>query len=208
MENLPIDFNVLKPHPLLIVISGPSGVGKDSVVRELMRRNKRLDFAITTTDRVKRDNETAGVDYYFVTTSEFKRMIDAGEFLEHSLVYSQLKGVTRKEILSKWEQGKDVILRVDYQGAIKFKSMYPEIVMVFLLPTNEEELRLRLMDRGTESAETIQMRMATTREEMKNLGVFDYLVYNPHGQMEKAVHALEAILTAEHHRNNPRQIAL
>jgi guanylate kinase len=208
MEKAPIDFNVLKQHPLLIVISGPSGVGKDSVVRELMRRNPNLDFAITTTDRQRRANEVEGIDYYFVNTDEFKRMIDAGNFLEHSLVYNQLKGVTRKEIIDKWALGKDVLLRVDFQGAMKFKSMFPETLMIFLLPTSEEELRLRLLDRGTESTETIEMRMATTREEMKSLDVFDYLVYNPHGRMDEAVHILEAILVAEHHRNKPRQISL
>jgi len=201
-----IDFNILKPCPLLIIISGPSGVGKDAVVRELIRRDPQLDFAVTTTDRAPRANEVHGVDYYFISTEEFKRMVTHGEFIEHSEVYGQLKGVSRKEVKGKWSQGKDVILRVDYQGAAKFKALIPQVLTIFLLPTSEQELLQRLKDRGTEKPETINHRMATTRIEMDNLSAFEYLVYNPQGRMAEAVTNIQAIISAEHHRRNQRQI--
>ena len=208
MEKDPIRFDVLHPQPLLIVISGPSGVGKDSVARELMRRDSNLDFAITTTAREIRENEKEGVDYYFVSTEKFNQMVDAGEFLENSLVYGQLKGVSRKEVQRKWAEGKDVILRIDFQGAMKFKALYRDTLMIFLLPTSEAELYQRLVDRGTETKETIELRMATTREEMQSLGFFDYLVYNPHGKMDHTVQTLEAIIIAEHHRTVQRKIII
>jgi len=206
MNHSTIDFNILKPRPLLIIISGSSGVGKDAVVRELIRRDPHLDFAVTTTDRARRAAEIHGVDYYFITTDEFKRMIANGEFIEHSEVYGQLKGVSRREVKEKWAQGKDVILRVDYQGAAKFRALIPQVLTIFLLPTSEEELLQRLKDRGTEKPETITHRMATTRVEMDNLSAFEYLVYNPQGKMDQAVADIQAIINAEHHRRNQRQI--
>jgi guanylate kinase len=206
MSHNTIDFNILKPRPLLIIISGPSGVGKDAVVRELIRHDPRLDFAVTTTDRAPRATEVHGVDYYFISTDEFKRLVAHGEFIEHSEVYGQLKGVSRKEVKEKWAQGKDVILRVDYQGAAKFKALIPQVLTIFLLPTSEQELLQRLKDRGTENPDTIIHRMATTRVEMDNLSAFEYLVYNPQGKMDEAVAEIQAIISAEHHRRNQRQI--
>lgn len=206
MIEKPISFNVLPSNPLLIIISGPSGVGKDSVVKQLTAINPGLDFAITTTSRLPRPGEKDGVDYYFVTGDQFDRMIAAGEFMEYSNVYGQQKGVTRKEVRQKWSEGKDVILRIDYQGTIKFRQMYPQVLTIFLLPTSQDELYRRLMDRGSETPETIQTRMETTREEMLNLEVFDYLVFNAHGKLDETVRKIEAIITAEHHRRQQRVI--
>ncbi len=206
MDKEPISFNVLQHQPLLIVISGPSGVGKDSVVKELLRRNNSMDFVVTATSRVIRQHEQEGVDYFFKTKEEFEQMIENGEFLEHSLVYDQYKGIPKQQVLEVWSKGKDVILRIDFQGARKIKKLYPETLMIFLLPTTEDELRKRLTDRGTETAESISLRMATTRSEMESIGIFDYLVYNPHGQMEEAVKDIESIIIAEHHLVKQRKV--
>lgn len=203
-----ISFDILHPQPLLIVISGPSGVGKDSVVKELLKRNANMDFVVTATSRARRENEQDGVDYFFITKDEFERMIKDGEFLEHSLVYDQYKGIPKDQVLEKWSRGKDVILRIDFQGARKIKDLYPETLMIFLLPTSEDELRKRLTDRKTESIETIELRMATTRKEMESISIFDYLVYNPHGRMSDAVKTIEAIITAEHHRVDQRKVQI
>lgn len=208
MTNETISFDILDPQPLLIVISGPSGVGKDSVVKELLKRNANMDFVVTATSRAQRGNEQEGVDYFFITKDEFERMIKDDEFLEHSLVYDQYKGIPKNQVLEKWSHGKDVILRIDFQGARKIKNLYPETLMIFLLPTSEDELRKRLTDRKTESIETIELRMATTRKEMESISIFDYLVYNPHGRMNDAVKTIEAIVTAEHHRVDQRKVRI
>jgi guanylate kinase len=208
MINDPISFDVLQHQPLLIVISGPSGVGKDSVVKDLLHRNDSLDFVVTATSRAMREHEQEGVDYFFKTKDEFERMIDNGEFLEHSLVYDQYKGIPKKQVLEVWSTGKDVILRIDFQGARKIKKMYPETLMIFLLPTTEDELKKRLTDRGTETAESINLRMATTRSEMESISIFDYLVYNPHGRMKEAVMNIESIINAEHHLVKQRKVKI
>ena len=208
MSNEPISFDVLHPQPFLIVISGPSGVGKDSVVKELLKRNASMDFVVTTTSRDKREKEQEGVDYFFVTKAEFERMIRENEFLEHSLVYDQYKGIPKKQVLNVWAKGKDVILRIDFQGARKIRGLFPGALMIFLLPTSEYELRQRLIDRKTETPETIELRMATTRHEMESISIFDYLVYNPHGKLEEAVSNIEAIIKAEHHRVDQRKVTI
>jgi guanylate kinase len=208
MNKEPISFEVLHPEPLLIVISGPSGVGKDSVVKELLRRNDNLDFVVTATSRDRREKEQNGVDYFFVTKEEFERMKRDNELLEDSLVYGQYKGIPKKSVLAVWARGKDVILRIDFQGAMKIKNLYPETLMIFLLPTSEDELRKRLIDRKTETPETIELRMATTRKEMESISIFDYMVYNPHGKMNEAVRNIETIINAEHHRVNQRKVRI
>jgi guanylate kinase len=208
MNTEPISFDVLHPQPFLIVISGPSGVGKDSVVKELLRRNDSLDFVVTATSREKREKEQEGVDYFFITKAEFERMIRDNEFLEHSLVYDQYKGIPKKQVLNVWAKGKDVILRIDFQGAMKIRGLFPEALMIFLLPTSETELRQRLMDRKTETPETIELRMATTRKEMESISIFDYLVYNAQGKLEEAVSNIETIIKAEHHRVVQRQVKI
>jgi guanylate kinase len=148
------------------------------------------------------------VDYFFVTKEEFERMKRDNELLEDSLVYGQYKGIPKKSVLAVWARGKDVILRIDFQGAMKIKNLYPETLMIFLLPTSEDELRNRLIDRKTETPETIELRMATTRKEMESISIFDYMVYNPHGKMNEAVRNIETIINAEHHRVNQRKVRI
>ncbi len=206
MTDTSLNFNCLHPNPLLVVISGPSGVGKDSVVKALMNRNPKLHFVVTTTSRSARQNEVEGIDYFFVSKDKFEEMINANQFIEYALVYDQYKGAARKQVTDAWDSGKDVIMRVDVQGAAKYRSLFPEAVLIFLLPTSEEELIYRLTDRGTETPESIKLRMATTREELGYLDIFDYIVYNPAGKLDEAVDKIEAIITAEHHKVHQRTV--
>jgi len=203
-----LNFNSIKANPLLIVISGPSGVGKDSVVKGLMERNHHLHFVITTTSRAPRENELEGVDYYFTTKDNFESMITNNSFIEYALVYEQYKGVAKQQVRDSFASGKDVIMRLDVQGAATMRKLFPEAVLIFLLPSSEEELIYRLKDRGTETEESISLRMATTKKELEYLPIFDYYVYNPAGKLSKAVGELEAIITAEHDRVHQRKVEI
>lgn len=208
MTDVPLSFDFYHPNPLLIVISGPSGVGKDSVVKALMNRNSKLHFIVTTTSRPPRQNEIQGTDYFFVSKVEFEQMVANNEMIEYALVYDQYKGAERKQVINAWDSGMDVIMRVDVQGAAKYRTLFPDALLIFLLPTSEEELVFRLKDRGTETSESISLRMATTRDELEYLPMFDYIVYNPAGKLDEAVDKLEAIITAEHHKVKQRTVTL
>jgi guanylate kinase len=208
MAEKPLSFDLYHPNPLMIVISGPSGVGKDSVVKALMQRNTSYHFVVTTTSRERRENEVDGVDYFFVTKEHFEDLIARNEMIEYALVYDQYKGAAKQQVRDAWASGKDVIIRVDVQGADTYRKLFPEAMLVFLLPTSEEELIFRLRDRGTETEESIALRMATTRKELEYLPIFDYIVFNPAGCLEEAVDKLEAIITAEHHKVKQRKVEL
>lgn len=208
MDSESISFDLYHPKPLLLVISGPSGVGKDTVVQTLRRRESSLHFVVTTTSRKKRPNEVDGVDYNFVTRKEFKRMVDAGEMLEYALVYRQYKGVPKKEVRDALASGKDVIMRVDVQGAATIRSLCPEAVLIFLIPSSQEEWLLRLRQRHSETEKDLRLRIRTARKELARIGEFDYVVVNAQNCLDKAVDAVEAIIEAEHHRVVPRRITL
>jgi guanylate kinase len=208
MPEQPLSFDLYHPNPLLIVISGPSGVGKDSVVKALIQRNPKLHFVVTTTSRPMREKEVEGVDYYFVSKEKFEQMIEQNDMIEYALVYDQYKGAARHEVTDAWDSGMDVIMRVDVQGAAKYRSLFPDALLIFLLPTSEEELVYRLTDRGTETPDSIKLRMATTRRELEYLPMFDYIVFNPAGKLQDAVEKIESIIVSEHHRVKQRKIIL
>ncbi len=208
MSSERISFDLYHPQPLLIVISGPSGVGKDAVVQTLQRRQTSLHFVVTATSRARRTTEVHGVDYIFVSEAEFKRMIDQDELLEYALVYDQYKGVPKSQVRDAMQSGKDVIMRVDVQGAATIRRLCPEAVLIFLIPSNQEEWILRLKERHTETDESMNLRVATARQELTRLGEFDYVVVNAQNCLDEAVDAIEAIIDAEHHRVHPRRICL
>ncbi|MEN6408397.1 MAG: hypothetical protein ABFD44_01630 [Anaerolineaceae bacterium] len=141
------DYNLYHPQPLLIVISGPSGVGKDALLQELRKRDLPLHFVVTATSRPPREGEVNGVDYWFVSVEEFERMIREDELLEHAVVYNQYKGIPKEQIRKAMESGKDVVLRIDVQGAATIRKLCPEALMIFLSTTTEEELKMRLINR-------------------------------------------------------------
>lgn len=195
-------------QPLLIVISGPSGVGKDSVVRALRERDLPLHFVVTVNTRAARADERDGVDYLFISHQEFERMRSAGELLEHAQVYNDFKGVPRQQVKAAMASGKDVLMRLDVQGAATIRSVAPEALLIFITTSSEEELVGRLQARKTESAEDLHVRIETARQEFHRIQEFDYVVVNAHGQLDAAVDTVVAIIKAEHHRVNPRQVTL
>jgi len=208
MEAEFISFDLYHPQPLLIVISGPSGVGKDAVVRTLQRRENSLHFVVTATSRPMRVGEVDGVDYIFVSDEQFKDMIARDDLLEYAVVYQQYKGIPKSQVRDAMASGKDVIMRIDVQGAATLRSLCPDAVLIFLIPSNQAEWVQRLMDRRTETPESMQLRVKTAQQELTRMSEFDYVVVNAQDCLDEAVASIEAIIDAEHHRVNPRKICL
>lgn len=194
--------------PLLIIVSGPSGAGKDSVVQRMKERGFPFYFVVTATDRPRRSNEVHGVDYYFYSRGEFERMIEQGELLEHAWVYGQHKGIPKAHVREALSSGQDVVMRLDVQGAATVKSLIPAAITVFLICESEEELVVRLRERRTESEEALQERLDTAREEIARIPEFDYVVVNRRCALDAAVDDVVAIIRAEHCRSVPREIHL
>jgi guanylate kinase len=198
----------IESSPLLVVISGPSGVGKDAAVKHMEELGYPFHFVVTATTRPRRPNEVDGVDYHFFFHQEFAKMLEKGEFLEHAIVYGQHKGIPKKQVLEALESGKDVIMRIDVQGAATIRELVPEAVFIFLTASSEEELIRRLKNRKTETSEGLERRIATAREEMKRLGEFDYVVVNRDGHLDDTVRIIAAIITAEKCKVKQRKIEL
>lgn len=206
MDSDNINFDILAPNPLMVVISGPSGVGKDAILDELRARNLPLHFVVTVTSRPPRDGEIEGVSYFFVSRGRFEEMRARGELLENATVYSDYKGVPRSQVRQALDSGKDVILRVDVQGAEQIRGLFPDAVLIFIVPHDQNEWKLRLKNRGTETDETYALRVNTAQEEMQKLDMFDYVVVNAQDRLEAAVDTIVAIIEAEHHRVEPRKV--
>lgn len=196
-------------YPLLLILSGPSGVGKDTVARMLLeRRPDSFYFVVTATTRLPRKDEIHGVDYYFVSFDEFARMIEEDELLEYAVVYNDYKGIPKQHIRDALASGRDVILRVDVQGAATVRRLIPNAISVFLTTRTEEGLVNRLQRRKQDTAEGIALRTATARQEMKRLEEFDYCVVNPEGVPEMAVEKLLSIIDAAHSRMHQEPVRL
>jgi guanylate kinase len=163
---------------------------------------------VTATTRPQRKNEVDGVDYFFVSKSRFKEMIAGDELIEHALVYGQYKGVPREQVRQAMASGKDVVMRLDVQGAHKVRQMAPQAVLIFLIAPSEQELVERLRLRHTESEEQLRIRLETARQEMRDIPTFDYVVPNRRGELNRTVDIVIAIITAEKHRTTPRQARL
>ena len=195
--------------PLLIVISGPSGVGKDTIARRLIaRRPESFDFVVTATTRPPRAGEVDGVDYLFVSHDEFAQMIDAGEFLEYAVVYNDYKGVPKKQIRDALDSQRDVIMRVDPQGAATIRRIVPDAVFVFLTTQSEDEMVQRLRERKSENPEELKLRIATSRQEMKRIKEFDYWVINADDRQGDAVERILCIMEAERVRVDRKPIEI
>ena len=196
------------PAPLLVVLSGPSGVGKDAVLIRLRDKLSKCHFTVTVTTRPHRPKEQDGVDYFFIPQERFQEIIANGELLEYAQVYGNWYGVPRQQVQQAFSRGQDVIIKADVQGAATIKRLIPQAVFIFLAPASLEELEFRLHQRHTESPEALARRLAVATEEMKQLYIFDYMVVNAYGQMEQAITTIEAIITAEKCRVQPRVIKI
>ncbi len=204
------DHESIMPHPepLLIVISGPSGVGKDTVIQRMIERNLPFHFVVTATTRSPRPNEVHGKDYFFYSRAEFAEMIKKGELLEHAVVYDDYKGIPRAQVHDALASGKDVVMRLDVQGANTIRSLFSEALLIFLSPQDEAEMVKRLHGRKTESAEGLQLRIATAKQEMSSIEYFDYIVVNREFHLDETVDTIISIIVAEHHRVKQRKITL
>jgi guanylate kinase len=200
-------FN-LPSKPLLIVLSGPSGAGKDAVLNRLKKSGYPAQFITTVTTRPKRTQEKNNVAYRFVSTENFQQMIKNKELLEWASVYGNWYGVPKQPVRQALEEGRDIIVKTDIQGAATIKKILPQAVFIFLMPPSMEELAARLKDRRTESDFDLDLRMKTAEEEIKQLPLFDYVIVNKRNEIDLAVSAVEAIITAEKHRVIPREISL
>jgi len=205
-----IDFEIKQPQhtSLLIVISGPSGIGKDAVVQGLQARELPVHFVVTATSRQPRENEVPGVDYFFYSKAEFEAMIEAGEFLEHAWVYSDYKGVPKSQVRQALDSGKDVVMRLDFQGAKTVHELSPDAILIFLTASNSDEWIQRLKNRRSESDEELALRIRTAKLEYDSLDIFDYIVVNQEGQLNRTLDIIENIISAEHHRVHPRKVQL
>ncbi|MDD5491667.1 MAG: guanylate kinase [bacterium] len=176
----------------LIVLSGPSGTGKTTLCRELVKRIPKLVFSISATTRDKRPGENNGYDYHFLSPAEFKKKIKAGEFLEWAKVYSHFYGTLKKPITDNLDKGISVLLDIDMQGALQVKDKFPQAVLIFILPPSLEELRQRLIRRKRDSLATIAKRMKQIEEEMKYIPQYDQVIINK--DLVKTVKNLQTIV--------------
>ena len=196
------------PTPLLVVLSGPSGVGKDAVLSRMREGTVPYHFTVTATTRAQRPGERDGVDYIFLTSDQFDRMVEQDGFLEWAHVYGNRYGVPKDQVRKALEQGKDVLLKADVQGAATMKRLAPEAVFIFLVAPSLEELERRLRDRKTENTTDVNLRLRTARAEMGHQPMFDYVVVNPDNALDEAVTEIEAIIAQEKERKPPRKVSL
>jgi guanylate kinase len=201
-------FVMRPPPPLLVVLSGPSGVGKDVTLNRIREHGYPFHYAVTATTRPRRLGEEDGRDYHFKTVDEFRRMLDAAELLESAEVYGHYYGIPKSEVTEYLARGEDVIVKPDVQGAATIKRHMPDAVFIFLAPPSFAEQADRLRRRKTEDPDALALRLRIAGEEMRALPNFDYVVVNHTGKLDQTVQQIIAILTAEKCRVNPRHLVL
>lgn len=190
--------------PLLIVLSGPSGAGKDALLSRMKELGIPFHYVVTSTTRPPRSGEKDGVEYSFVSESEFQEMLQRGDLIESAKVYGYWYGVPKREVKQALEAGKDVVLKIDVQGAATIRNLVPGAVLVFLTLPSLEEYERRLRQRKTESDTDLKVRLGKVNEELRSMLIFDYVVVNREGELDAAVDQIKAIVTAEKCRVNPR----
>jgi len=194
------------PKPLLIVLSGLSGVGKDTVLAGLRQSGLPVEISVSATTRARRPGEKDGLDYYFVSGEKFQEMIDANQLLEWANVYGHRYGIPREPVRQALQKGKDVIVKIDVQGATTIKKILPQAVFIFLATSSMEELEQRLKKRRTETPAELDLRLKTAGKELGIIPMFDYIVINRQGEIERTIADIKAIITAEKCRVTPREL--
>ncbi len=190
------------PKGVLMVISGPAGSGKGTAVRCLRELMPELSLSVSATTRAPRSGEEDGVHYYFISREEFERRIEAGEILEYTEYCGNLYGTPAAEVRRVLDEGRDMILEIEVDGASQVKKIFPDAVTVMLIPPDGNTLEARLRGRGTETDEVVRRRMARAREEIALSSEYDYIAVSYDGAAEECAANLQAILTAEHFRQS------
>jgi guanylate kinase len=193
---------------LLFVLSAPSGTGKDSVIHALKEQGMDFYVVASVTTRAPRPGESEGHPYHFVSQEEFKRLVEGDELIEYANVHGNWYGQPRKVIREQLNAGRDVLLKIDVQGAVTIHKKVPEAIFIFLVPSSLEELEQRLTNRQTESEAELMRRLADARKELAQLHWYDYVVVNRQGHLEEAVDLVRAILRAEHARTHHPEITI
>ena len=200
--------SLAEPRPLLVVLSGPSGVGKDATIQRMKDRGYSCYFVVTATTRARRPSEIDGVDYHFVSEATFLDLIARGELLEHALVYGQYKGIPKAGVRAALLSGQDVIMRIDVQGADTIRRLVPEAVTIFLTAESEEALVERLRRRRTEDPEQLERRIETARGELRCTADFKYRIVNRECSLDETVEKVIAIIQAEKSRIDWKPVTL
>ena len=195
-------------RPLFVVLSGPSGVGKDAVLARMRKSKRPFHCVVTATTRPRRAREKNGVAYHFLSQKAFQQMIDKHRFLEWANVYGNYYGVPKDEVSSALGKGLDTIVKVDVQGAATIKRILPQAVFIFLIPPSMVELEERLKRRRSESSEALALRLATARKETRSLRLFDYVITSHQNKLDEVVSRIDAIVAAEKCRVKPRTVKL
>jgi len=189
---------MVKRKGLLLVVSGPSGAGKGTICKEVLLKNKDINLSVSATTRNPREGEVDGVNYFFLSKEKFTEMIENNELLEHAQIYGNYYGTPKSAIMEKLENGQDVILEIEMQGAKQVKEFYPQGVFIFVLPPSLKELNSRLVGRGTETEEEIEGRFSCAFEEIKRIDDYDYFIVNK--DVDLSVKELEEIISAERNK--------
>lgn len=189
---------------LLIVVSGPSGVGKGTICKELFKSSDDIHLSVSVTTRAPREGEVHGKNYFFISKEEFLNMIENDELLEYAQVYDNFYGTPKKFVMEQLDMGRDILLEIDIQGALQVKEKYPEGVFVFIVPPSMEELRNRIVGRGTETLEAINKRFSSAYDEIDLMSNYDYYIIND--TVQHATKKLQNILEAERYRILPQYV--
>lgn len=180
---------------VLLVVSAPAGCGKDTILEKVLERDKNIFYSVSATSRAMRPGEKDGVSYYFKTREEFEQMINSGELLEYTEYCGNYYGTPKKAVMDMLEQGKDVVLKIEIEGAANVKRIFPEAVMVFILPPSMNELDRRLHKRGTEDEETIKKRLLTAKKELEAAEAYDFAIVN--GDLDEAVDSFMSVVKGQ-----------
>lgn len=198
------------PGAMIVIISGPSGVGKDTIIRWLKQRDSTPErhFVVTYKTRSPRNGEMEGIDYQFVSVDEFLRLMEEGRLLEASEVHGHWSGTPRDQVVEALTSGRDAILKIDVQGAEKVKALVPDALRIFVAPPSEAEREQRISERGTETAEELARRRKDAEIEMQRRSEYDHVLVNETGQANKTAQRIHRIIKQEHARHPRRRVSL